>query len=104
MRIDISQGAMMRSQRMAGLAAALLAAASLPSPARAASVVNEDKMPYVVLVTTDRGTREINVRPGQTVRDVCETCEVSIEDIGLLTIGKGDKVVIRANTMMVEDE
>jgi uncharacterized protein YdbL (DUF1318 family) len=94
----------MRSRWMAGLVAALLAAASLSVPARAASVVNEDKTPYVVLVTTDRGTREINLRPGQTVRDLCESCEVSIEDIGLLTVGKGDKVVIRANTMMVEDE
>jgi len=94
----------MRSRWMAGLVAALLAAASLSVPARAASVVNEDKTPYVVLVTTASGTREINLRPGQTARDVCETCEVSIEDIGLLSVGKGDKVVIRANTMMLEDE
>ena len=83
---------------------ASLALAALAAPASAASVINEDKMPYVLLVSSDRGAREITVRPGQTVRDLCETCEVSIEDIGVLTIARGDRVIIRGNTMMVEDE
>lgn len=94
----------MRSVWMASLALGGLAAGFAVGPAAAASVVNEDKTPYVLLVSSDRGTREVTVRPGQTVRDLCEACEVSIEDIGVITIAKGDRVIIRGNTMMVEDE
>jgi len=88
---------------MRGFAANALFLA-LAGPALGASVVNEDRTAYVVVVVTERATREITLRPGQTMRDLCERCEVSIEDIGVLTIGRGDRVIIRGNTMMVEDE
>lgn len=83
-----------------GLAGLVLLAA----PALAASVVNEDRTDYVVVVTTERGTRTVTIRPGQTLRDLCESCEISIEDIGVLSVQRGERVVIRGNTMMVEDE
>lgn len=84
----------------------LLAATALMAagPAAAASVVNEDRTDYVLVVTTDRGSRQITLRPGQSVRDLCESCEISIEEIGVLTLRAGERAVIRGNTMMIEEE
>jgi hypothetical protein len=65
---------------------------------------NEDAVEYQVQVTRNDVTRTIVIRPGQTIRNLCTACEISIEEIGVVQAEGSQVATIRGSYLSVDDD
>lgn len=62
------------------VAAGVVALVALPADAAfAVDVVNHDRNPYQVVVLDDSGQRTLEILAGQSLRNICSACSITIE-------------------------
>ena len=72
------------------------------STALAVDIVNDDEMPYEVLVTSGGTTTAIDIEAEATTGDVCDSCSLEIEGEEPISAEGKDVVRIRDGMLSIE--
>jgi hypothetical protein len=70
-----------------------------PTAAQGVTLVNEDDVPYPVIVKAGDGEQEIIIEAGAVLDDLCEICMVEVEDAGKIVARDEDVVIIRGGKL-----
>ncbi|MEL0019977.1 MAG: hypothetical protein VW709_08865 [Rickettsiales bacterium] len=83
---------------LGGLALAGMVAAN----AQAVDVVNEDQVPYEIVVQDDNGLRVLEISPGQSLKNICVSCALTIPTDEPLEAQDKDIVLIKDGKMDIK--
>lgn len=81
------------------LIALLALCAAGPTAAQGVTLVNEDDVPYPVVVKAGDAEQEMIIEAGAVLDDVCENCLVEVEDAGHIAARDEDVVIIRGGKL-----
>ena len=73
------------------------------SDAFAVDVVNEDKNPYQLVIMDDYGQRSVEIQAGQSLRNLCSACAVTIETDDPLEAHGTETVLIKDGKLWIQD-
>lgn len=72
-----------------------------PTAAQGVTLVNEDDVPYPVVVKAGESEQEMIIEAGAVLDELCEACLVEVEDAGRIVARDEDVVVIRGGKLAV---
>ena len=81
--------------------AAVLIVASVG--AHATGISNQDGVSYMVMITTPDGTDSIELDPTSEIAEVCEGCQVSLEDGQVVHAKTTDTVTITGGELRISE-
>jgi hypothetical protein len=90
----------MKRTLLAGAAA--LALATLSSGAHAVDVVNHDQMVHELQITIDWKDAVLEVPAGQTLKDICEKCSLSLDGEESFDLSGDQVAMIRNGKLKIE--
>lgn len=77
------------------------AVAVLPLAVGATDVLNSDDTAYTLTLTSDEGTKTLEIAPDSQNIGVCDGCEISLPDGEKLSAAPDDTIVIADGVMLV---
>ena len=86
------------------LVAVALLSLGIGRPTGAVDLRNEDSVEYQVHITRNDVSRVVVIRPRQTIRNICNECEISIEEIGVVEAVGSQIAIIRGSYLMVDED
>lgn len=79
----------------------MVASTALPRQALAVDLINEDEVAYDVLIEEADSKRTLSLRPGESVPDICRSCDITVDGIGTISTQHGDTIIIRGRNFQV---
>lgn len=71
--------------------------------ANATDISNHDAVGYTLMVTTSDGTKTIEIDPNSDLADVCDGCEIFMEDGQMVNAKAPDVVSILAGELSISE-
>ncbi len=82
---------------------AIAAATMLAVSAGAVDVINDDQLPYLLVVSDAGGNQEIEIEGGEMLVDVCAECVIEVINVGTVEVSGEQALLIRDGGIEVSD-
>ena len=66
----------------------------------AVDILNEDETPYTLTISSENGEKDLKIQPDEFLKDVCDKCTVTLEDLDVVEVDSDEVVVIRDGTLI----